>query len=275
MSALQNDHADALENAAGPKLTDWDYGVGVKANRAVFLLWGSKVEKQEIGSLDLLSLLHVCGQPGCEPPVGQQAAAAAADKQTVVVLCHGFSPDFGPSYPLISILLHFLTSLGYTVMLPDFRDTYAYGAARGRSERVCTVLECLLRARAAFPAFSVVLIGHSQGGAAAAQACRRCVVADACIRGLVMLGSESARERIKPPELLHDGEALANHLACAHVDIYGHLPPSLSPPQILMLHSSRDPVISRLAIQQLVREPTKSIFEKWRWCFKSYTPSGA
>ena len=67
-----------------------------------------------------------------------------------------------------------------------------------------------------------------------------------------MLGSESARERIKPPELLHDGDALANHLACAHVDIYGHLPPGLSPPQILMLHSARDAVVSRLGIEQLV-----------------------
>jgi hypothetical protein len=47
--------------------------------------------------------------------------------------------------------------------------------------------------------------------------------------------------------LLHDCEALANHLACAHVDIfYGHLPPGLSPHQILMLHSARDAVVSRL-----------------------------
>ncbi len=61
MSALQNDHADALENAAGPKLTDWEYGVGIKANRAVFLLLGSKVEKQEIGNLDLLSFV-IAGQ---------------------------------------------------------------------------------------------------------------------------------------------------------------------------------------------------------------------
>ncbi len=70
-----------------------------------------------------------------------QAAATAAHTQTVAVLRHGSSPDFGPSYPLICILLRFLTCLGYTVMLPDLRDTLAHGAARGRSERVCVVLE--------------------------------------------------------------------------------------------------------------------------------------
>ena len=46
--ALQSDHAEAPEDAAEPKLTDCEYGVGVKANRAVFLLWGSKAENEEI-----------------------------------------------------------------------------------------------------------------------------------------------------------------------------------------------------------------------------------
>ena len=104
--------------------------------------------------------------------------------------------------------------------------------------------------------------------------CRRSVVADGCIRGLVMIGSESARERIRPPELFPD-EAAGSDASTSSAEIYGQRPFGLAPPQILMLHSARDPVISRLAIQQLVREPTKSIFEKWRWCFKSYTPSGA
>jgi hypothetical protein len=61
MSTLQNYHADALENAAEPKLTDWEYGVGIKANRAVFLLLGSKVENQEIGNQDLLFFV-IAGQ---------------------------------------------------------------------------------------------------------------------------------------------------------------------------------------------------------------------
>jgi hypothetical protein len=79
------------------------------------------------------------------------------------------------------------------------------------------------------------------------------VVYDGCIRGLVMLGSESARERISPPEWIPNDDA--DHTGQARaptVDIYQQLPSGLSPPQILMLHSTRDAVISRLAIQQLV-----------------------
>jgi pimeloyl-ACP methyl ester carboxylesterase len=259
LAALQKDQPDESEVLPQPKLTDWEYGVGIKSNRAVFLLWESKVEHHEIGSLDLLMLLHVGGKPVCQSLHRLEVNSAAAIKRTVIILCHGFSPEVGPSYPLIIILSHFLTDLGYEVILPDFRGTYAYGVARGRSERVCLVLECLLRARSQFPGFSVVLIGHSQGGAAAAQACRRSVVADGGIRGLVMLGSESARERIIPPELLHDVEGLKCPVDPKYVDIYGCLPPGLSPPQILMLHSLRDPVISRLAIEQLVREASARV----------------
>jgi len=278
LAALQHEDPDALciSTSLPPQLTEWEYGVGIKMDRAVFLLWESKVEKHDIGSLDLVSLLHICGHSGSHPPRcdASNPVAAALPQNLVIILCHGFSPEIGASYPLLIILNNFLSRLGCTVCLPDFRDTYAYGAARGRSERVCVVLESLLHLRSLHPDSRVVLIGHSQGGAAVAQACRRSVVADGCIRGLVMIGSESARERIRPPELFPD-EAAGSDASTSSAEIYGQRPFGLAPPQILMLHSARDPVISRLAIQQLVREPTKSIFEKWRWCFKSYTPSGA
>ncbi len=253
LRALREDNAEALAESLQPQFTDWEYGVGIKKSRSVFLLWGKKVEKHDVGSLDLVSLLHICGQPPPPPQTRREEPAAAETKQAVVILCHGYSPDCGPGYPLLIILKNLLTQMRFTVILPDFRDTYAYGASRGRSERVCVVLEALLRARSQFPDCGVVLVGHSQGGAAAAQACRRSVVAHGCIQGLVMLGSESARERIRPPEFAFDGEDHENHVAVPFVEIYGQLPPGLAPSQILMMHSSRDPVISRIAIQQLVR----------------------
>jgi hypothetical protein len=255
LQALREDNTEALQDCLHPQFTDWEYGIGIKKSRSVFLLWREKVEKHDVGSLDFVSLLHICGQPQPPPPpqTRREEPPAAETKQDVVILCHGYSPDCGPSYPLLIILKNLLTQMRFTVILPDFRDTYAYGAARGRSERVCVVLEALLRARSQFPDRGVVLVGHSQGGAAAAQACRRSVVAHGCIQGLVMLGSESARERIRPPEFAFDGEDQENPVAVPFVEIYGQLPPGLAPSQILMIHSARDPVISRIAIQQLVR----------------------
>ena len=253
LRALREENSEPIDGSLHPQFTDWDYGIGIKKARCVFLLWREKVEKHDVGGLDLVSLLHICGHHAPPQPTRPEEPAAAATKQTVVILCHGYSPDSGPSYPLLIILKNLLTQMRYEVILPDFRDTYAYGAARGRSERVCVVLEALLRARSQFPHCDVVLVGHSQGGAAAAQACRRSVVAHGCVRGLVMLGSESARERIRPPELAFGGDDQENHVAVPFVEIYGQLPPGLSPSQILMMHSTRDPVISRIAIQQLVR----------------------
>lgn len=256
LHATDRDANDALETCAPPHVTDWEYGVGIKMNRAVFLLWETKVEKHDIGTVDLITLLHVCGRTVSDPPIHispSVAPAVCSANPVVIILCHGFSPDHGPSYPLLILLKDVLTARGHHVILPDFTVTYAYGSARGRSERVCIVLESVLRSRSQFPNSCVVLIGHSQGGAAAAQACRRSVVCDGCIRGLVMLGSESARERISPPEWIPNDDA--DHTGPARapmVDIYQQLPSGLSPPQILMLHSTRDAVISRLAIQQLV-----------------------
>jgi hypothetical protein len=254
LDALKGQVGDAPEAPLSPKFTDWEYGVGIKMKRAIFLLWAAKVEKHDIGSLDLISLLHMCGRTSSNPPISLPPPTACPAKPTVVILCHGFSPELGPSYPLLIILRQFLSAHGYTVIQPDFTHTYAYGAARGRSERVCIVLEYLLHARSRYPDHSVVLVGHSQGGAAAAQACRRSVVPDGRVRGLVMLGSESARERIKPPEWSQsNAEEDAGGSEPAPIDIYHHAPPGLESSQILMLHSARDAVISRHAIQQLVR----------------------
>ncbi len=254
LEELSKDNPEALAESMPPQFTDWEYGIGIKNFRSVFLLWGANVEKHDVGSLDLMSLLQISGRAPSFLQNRRDEQPAAATKRTIIILCHGFSPDHGAGYPLLIILHNFLTHLGCTVLLPDFRDSYAYGAARGRSERVCAVLETLLHARSQYPHCDVVLIGHSQGGAAVAQACRRSVVADGCIRGLVMLGSESARERIRPQEFAFDGGAQEKHVAAPYADIYKQLPPGLAPSQILIMHSSRDPVISRLAIQQLVSE---------------------
>jgi pimeloyl-ACP methyl ester carboxylesterase len=282
MVVLQSDHLEERESACQMQLTQWEYGVGLKMNRSVFLLWQEKVEKHDIGSLDLVSLLHVCGRADTSPPLygGVGALHSAPCKKAVIILCHGFSPDVGPRYPLIIILNKFFAHLGYAVVQPNFTDTYAYGPARGRSERACVVLEALLHVRSRFPDSPVVLIGHSQGGAAAAQACRRSVVADGNIRGLVMIGSESPRERINLPQFLcSDNEDLLSNRATS-IDIYGQPPPGLTPAQILMLHSTRDPVICDLAIEQLVGEASEylsnfRIFVKLYGALKRSCLSGA
>jgi len=78
---------------------------------------------------------------------------------------------------------------GYKVVVPDFRKTYKYESARGRSERVKTIYEeviCLSNRPV-----NLVLIGHSQGGAASAHACTDRFVSAANVNGLLMLGSEN------------------------------------------------------------------------------------
>ena len=124
MHALQTDHPDAIEASLSPKLTNWEYGVGIKMARSVFLLWETKVEKHDIGSLDLISLLHVCSERVSQPPIPRGLPSAVSNAPTVVILCHGFSPELGPLYPLLIILRDFLTANGFPVIQPDFTATY-------------------------------------------------------------------------------------------------------------------------------------------------------
>lgn len=163
--------------------TNWELGVALKSNNNLFLMWPAIVECYPIGTIDFLSLLHFRKTPKlpldrmhiCDAKtVSSHVPGLHQATDKVIVLCHGFSPDVGPKYAFIQVLQAWLTALGWTVVVPNFTASYAYGPARGRSERVRIVLEELLIITSQTHAHHrapVVLIGHSQGGAAVAQAC--------------------------------------------------------------------------------------------------------
>eukprot|EP01094_Clydonella_sp_ATCC50884_P014814 TRINITY_DN25392_c0_g1_i1.p1 TRINITY_DN25392_c0_g1~~TRINITY_DN25392_c0_g1_i1.p1 ORF type:complete len:445 (-),score=107.56 TRINITY_DN25392_c0_g1_i1:76-1410(-) len=146
--------------------------------------------------------------------------SASCDPAGVLLINHGWSDVVGPDYPLIRTLEHAATNRGWHVIVPDFRESYRYGRGRGRSERVKMIYEELLccpwvmtgrradasHSRAASSAadsstgsstdsslslLPVVLVGHSQGGAASALACTDRIVEACNIQGLMLLGSES------------------------------------------------------------------------------------
>ncbi len=109
-----------------------------------------------------------------------------------IILCHGFSASDGPDYTFIHTMKLWLRDLGWDVIVPDFRPSYSYGSSRGRSERCRIILECIIEMMAirnGRPGVCV-LIGHSQGGAAAAQVCSsEGIIKAAGIVGLVLLVS--------------------------------------------------------------------------------------
>ena len=114
---------------------------------------------------------------------------------------------------MVRTLEHVARESGWTVVMPDFRETYRprvldeyeelqtangtvtqpkadpKGSEAGRRERVRIVLDVL----ASLPEgpLTVVMAGHSQGGAAAALACTPRMVTAMDIKGLFMLSSES------------------------------------------------------------------------------------
>lgn len=169
--------------------TEWDYGVLVKRGARLYFLYESgDVEDFLIDAVDFERLVHPAlaraGAPGgAAPPRG------GGDPCGVVVLAHGWSEEVGPNYPLVRTLEHVARRRGWRVVVPDFRETYRYGAVRGRAERVRVLYEELLCLRPA--ARPVVFVGHSQGGAAAAHACTPRVCDALDVRGLLMLGSEN------------------------------------------------------------------------------------
>lgn len=135
------------------------------------------------------------------------------DPSKVIILSHGWSESLGPNYPVIRTLEKVATQRGWKVVVPDFRATYQYGHNRGmkfmdsvlsselgRSERVRMIYSemlCLdpkvfdqLRFSHIQPS-TLVLVGHSQGGAASSFACENRVVKAQNIHGLLLVGSEN------------------------------------------------------------------------------------
>lgn len=163
---------ETLESELGP----WEYGIALKYKRRLLLLWPTAVESCLIDGVNFVAQLHVTL---LQPPVITGEAIPCAEIN-LLALAHGFSPEDGPHYALCSALQDLVRAVGgWTLVVPDFRPSYAFGPARGRSERVRLLQEEILltlvgHSAAGFPRPArVVLVGHSQGGAAAAQLCSR------------------------------------------------------------------------------------------------------
>jgi pimeloyl-ACP methyl ester carboxylesterase len=238
------------------RFSNWEYGVALKYHRRVFLLWKEAVESCLIDGLNLMQQLHVALPPPDASHTQEEESAfdGTTDPSKVVLLAHGFSDAVGPGYPLMCVLRHMIRRKGWSVVVPDFRGTYAFGPARGRSERVRTILEDLIALHGRPPAVNtVLLVGHSQGGAACAQACTEKVVIGAKIRGLAMLGSESPVEMLPPPYMMgipdaeHDAQEPAQRVV-VHID-----KPPLAAENILLVHSARDAVVHHEQIRQLAQ----------------------
>lgn len=120
---------------------------------------------------------------------------------------------------------------GWRVIKPDFRPTYAWTGGRDRAERIRMVLEALLvDVGENGPPAKLILAGHSQGGAVAAQVCTDAVVQGLGVDGLFLAASES------PIELDHMNWV-----------------PQLPPDKIVIVHSDGDGVIPHMHMDQVAQ----------------------
>lgn len=138
------------------------------------------------------------------------------DSKPVLLLIHGLSPDDGPHYPLLQCFHQRAQKMGFRVIMPDLRPTYGdvarheYKSHSSHAKRVKIVVD-LIRGLAR-QGIAVVLVGHSQGGAACARACLAFDANEVDIRGLLMIGSEyphkaphnmSSRPAVSRIEIIH------------------------------------------------------------------------
>ena len=177
--------------------TPWDFGcctIAPSSAPVAFFIWSDKVESFAVRGLDLRRLVHfVLPRPEQLQRSLDMAADDMGEGANVVLISHGYSPKRGPDYALIRTLEHVSWQRGWRPRVLCFLDTYAYGPARGRSERVRMILEELLcEVQPRRPA-RVALVGHSQGGAASSVACTDRVAHAARVAGLMLIGSESPR----------------------------------------------------------------------------------
>jgi len=202
---------------------EWDFGVAVKhGNRLFFLYQSGDMESFLITAIHYVALVHFAARPDLpeEAKAGPRSSRRRAEEtgqlisttqssdlvslhgsfsdfgagpEGVVIISHGWSSEVGPNYPLIRMLEMVARKANWKVIVPDFRETYKYGPGRGRSERPKRLLEELL----CVDSDRVVLVGHSQGGAASSLVCTPRVIngaVSARVVGLLLLGSESALE---------------------------------------------------------------------------------
>ena len=257
---LQGFEDTAHDTAYGP----WEYGMALKAANRFFFLWTEEVESCLICGVNYLDQLHFEIRPALatnDQSRDTECSAALAHETPprllLLALCHGFDAETGPSYTFFNALKVMAAKLGpWKLVVPDFRPSYPFGPARGRSERVRILQEelllALLEAQPQVDARmerAVVLVGHSQGGAACAQFCASARLVKALpVRGLVMLGSESPIERLQPAYAMAEPgeEPVATPGPIIHATR-----PQLAVDAIRIVHASSDSVISRLQLQSL------------------------
>lgn len=169
--------------------TEWDYGYMVKRGERLFFMYESgDMESFNMRGVDLLNLVNIAARREAAAPFSTLPLAQQTTNN-VVLISHGWSMEDGPNYPLVRTLQTLAQRAGWRTVVPDFRVTYEFGSARGRSERVRTIYEELLCLDP--KPDRVALVGHSQGGAASAHACKDRVVEAMNIKGLLMVGSEN------------------------------------------------------------------------------------
>jgi pimeloyl-ACP methyl ester carboxylesterase len=196
---------------------EWDSGMALKSGSNLWFLYGSgDLEGFPIRRINFVHLVQFTAARSGSPQSGRTQIEDDVEEDDasnrhrdcpahadVVVISHGWSEEVGPDYPLIRTLEMMTVRCGWRAVVPDYRPTYRYGSARGRSERVRALYEeliclsgeeCRCEQRGDVQRRRrVVLVGHSQGGAASAFACTDRVVQAGNIVGLLMLGSENPR----------------------------------------------------------------------------------
>lgn len=113
---------DIVRNDEGifESYTNWEYGYALKMNRRLFFMWDNDVESIMIDGCNFLEQLHFeCFET---PPIYHSMNFS----NRVLVLCHGFCFEHGPNYPFIAALTSALSTLGYRVLIPDFRPRYSF-----------------------------------------------------------------------------------------------------------------------------------------------------
>jgi len=194
---------------------EWSSGLCQKQGSRLLFLYDD-------GSREALSIMCITFRQLIQLQVGFAGVSQGLPQQPrpgVAVIAHGFSPETGPDYLLIDRLASLARSRGLHVVIPDFRSSYPYVSLwEGHQERVRMLKSVLLRLRGA-P--FITLVGHSQGGRAAANVCNDYEVLSMSVRGCIMLGSEDPveLEAMRPmvPDLtiVHaegDGIISAHHL---------------------------------------------------------------
>lgn len=168
----------------------WRLAVGIKWEQDIFLAYNDG-ETNQLPIAAFLSNYMVEFKCETSPSIPAELVyLPEVSTENIVILSHGFSPKSGPNYRFVRSVEKYIQQLGsWKVVVPDFRETYAFETRHGHSERVRQLLEEIITLQLQYK--RLVLIGHSQGGAVSCCTCKTKTVASAKIVGLIALGSEN------------------------------------------------------------------------------------